>query len=117
MVNIMSKMDDRALTYVAEYFKALAEPTRLKLLNALRDGEMNVGDLTTSTGCTQANVSKHLSMLSKIGLVKREGRGTNVFYRIADPSIYDLCDLVCGQIGQKMAAEADIQMLFTATKR
>jgi len=113
----MSKLDDRALVYVAEYFKALAEPTRLKLLNALRDGEMNVGELTDISGCTQANVSKHLSMLSKIGLVKREGRGTSVYYSIADPSIYMLCDLVCGNIGTKMAAEADLKMLFTSPKR
>ena len=66
----MQKIDDRALVYVADYFKALAEPMRLKLLNALQDGEKNVGELTELSGCTQANVSKHLSLLAKIGMVK-----------------------------------------------
>lgn len=112
----MSKMDDRALKHVAEYFQALAEPTRLKLLNALQDGEMNVGELTEISGYTQANVSKHLSLLSKIGLVKREARGTSVYYSIADPSIYDLCELVCGQIGNKLAKEDDLKALFPASK-
>lgn len=108
----MQKLDDRALSYVAEYFQALAEPTRLKLLHELQDGERNVGELTDASGFTQANVSKHLSLLAKSGLVKREGRGTSVFYSIADPSIYTICELVCGQISNKLASEADIRALF-----
>lgn len=113
----MQKIDDRALTYVAEYFQALAEPMRLKLLHALQDGERNVGELTEISGCTQANVSKHLSLMAKIGLVKRDARGTSVYYCIADPSIYDLCELVCGQIGNKLASEADIKALFTFSQQ
>ena len=71
----MSKLDDRGLEYVAKYFKALAEPMRLKVLNELREGEKNVGQLKELAGSTQANVSKHLSLLSDYGLVKRESRG------------------------------------------
>lgn len=108
----MSALNDRSLEYVAKYFKALAEPMRLKVLNALRDGEKNVGQLTEISGCTQANVSKHLSLLSQYDLVKRESRGNCVFYSIADPNIYELCDLVCGQIAKRMIAEDAIKKMF-----
>lgn len=108
----MSKLDEKALDYVAKYFKALAEPMRLKVLNALQDGEKNVSQLTEISGGTQANVSKHLSLLDQYGLVKRESRGTCVFYSIADPSVYQLCELVCGQIGARMSQQADISRIF-----
>ncbi len=107
-----SQLDDRALEYVARYFKALAEPMRLKVLNALQDGEKNVGQLTEISGGTQANVSKHLSLLTQYELVKRESRGTNVYYRIADPSVYRLCDLVCGQISNRITSQDEIKKLF-----
>jgi DNA-binding transcriptional ArsR family regulator len=104
----MEALDDRALDQVAEYFRALSEPLRLKLLNALREGPRNVGELTDLLGCSQANVSKHLALLSKIGLVEREARGTSVYYQIADPRTYQLCDLVCGQIAQRLMAQVQV---------
>lgn len=113
----MSKLDDRALQHVARYFKALAEPMRLKVLNALQDGEKNVSQLTEISGGTQANISKHLSLLDQYGLVKRESRGTCVFYSIADPSVYALCDLVCGQVGARLNSEADISRLFITAQQ
>lgn len=102
----MAELDDRSLTRVADYFKALAEPPRLKLLNALRERECNVTELTELLGCSQANVSKHLALLATHGLVRRDARGTSVYYRIADPRIYQLCDLVCGQIAERLTEEA-----------
>ncbi len=113
----MSALDDRALEYVAKYFKALAEPMRLKVLNALQDGEKNVTQLTELSGGSQANISKHLSLLTHYDLVKRESRGTNVYYKIADPSVYKLCELVCGQIGNRMALENEIKKMFIATNQ
>lgn len=101
----MAELDDRSLARVAHYFKALGEVPRLKLLNALRDGERNVTELTQALGCSQANVSKHLALLATQGLVERDARGTSVYYRIADPRIYELCDLVCGQIAERLADE------------
>jgi DNA-binding transcriptional ArsR family regulator len=71
-------------------------------LNRLRDHEQNVGELAEHCACSQANVSKHLSTLSKHGLVAREGRGTSVYHRIADPAIYALCDLVCGNVARQL---------------
>lgn len=113
----MSNLDERALQYVAKYFKALAEPMRLKVLNALQDGEKNVSQLTDMSGGTQANISKHLSLLSQYGLVKRESRGTCVYYSIADPSVYQLCELVCGQIGNRLTLEADIKLPFISQQQ
>jgi len=108
----MEKLADAALEQVAEYFAALAVPARLKLLNALRHGERCVGELTALTGCSQANVSKHLSILGRSGLVVRASRGTSAYYRIADSATYELCDLVCGQISKHYANRAQIQRTF-----
>ena len=73
--------------------------------------------LTEISGSTQANVSKHLSLLAQYGLVKRESRGTSVYYSIADHSVYELCELVCGQIGNRMVQEADIKQIFSVAKK
>lgn len=114
---MLSKLDDTALEEVARYFAALSVPMRLKILNALREGERNVGELTEATGCTQANVSKHLSVLAASGLVGKSPRGTSVYYRIADARVYQLCDLVCGQIGRRMGANETWQRLFLQALR
>jgi DNA-binding transcriptional ArsR family regulator len=98
----MEGLTPEALEQVAAYFQALSEPTRLRILNLLRAGERNVGDLALACGYTAANVSRHLSMLMHQGLVVRESRGTSVYYRIADESVYALCDLVCGNIARKL---------------
>jgi DNA-binding transcriptional ArsR family regulator len=102
----MEGLSDQALIQVAQYFSALAEPSRLRILNCLRDHEQNVGELAEHCDCSQANVSRHLSTLAKHGLVVREGRGTSVYYRIADPAIYALCDLVCGNVARQLEAQA-----------
>ena len=102
----MKALDDRALGHVAEYFRALSEPLRLKILNALRDGARNVGELTELLDCSQANVSKHLATLTRHGLIERRAEGTSAFYRIADPRVYQLCDLACGQMAQRFASQA-----------
>jgi DNA-binding transcriptional ArsR family regulator len=110
----MQALDEGALGHVADYFRALSEPLRLRLLNALRDGPVNVGDLTLALGCSQANVSKHLALLAKTGLVRREARGTSVFYEIADPRTYEMCDLVCGQIAQRLMSQVQGMAAFQA---
>jgi DNA-binding transcriptional ArsR family regulator len=98
----MENLPPEAMLEVAAYFQALSEPTRLKILNLLREGERNVGELAQLCGFTAANISRHLTLLTKHGLVARESRGTSVYYRIADESIYALCDLVCGNISRQM---------------
>lgn len=91
------------LQLIAERFKALAEPARLGILNSLRGGEMTVSELMNATGLGQANVSKHLQMLHSLGFVARRKEGLYVHYRLADESVFQLCDIVCG----RLAAEAD----------
>ncbi len=108
----MENLPPEALAAVATYFQALAEPTRLQILNLLRMGERNVGDLAQLCGCTAANVSRHLAQLTKQGMVAREGRGTSVYYRIADESIYALCDLVCGNIARQLERTAANRQAF-----
>lgn len=97
----MTQLPDQAIDRVATYFQALAEPTRLRILNLLREQEHNVGELAEVCGYTAANMSRHLAVLMQQGFVKREGRGTSVYYQIADPTIYALCDLVCNRITQQ----------------
>src|SRR5512145_626260 len=103
----MEGLPPEALEQVAAYFQALSEPTRLQILNHLRSGERNVGELAQACGFTSANVSRHLALLTQHGLVARESRGTAVYYRIADESVYALCDLVCGSIGRHLQRDAD----------
>lgn len=91
-------MSPELLTLVAERFKALADPARLRLLNAMRPGEQTVGDLVDATRLSQANVSKHLSQLHSLGFVKRRKEGLYVYYALADKDIFRLCDVMCGRI-------------------
>lgn len=107
-------MSEHALAHVAEYFRALSVPLRLRILDALREGERSVGDLAERLGRSQANVSQHLAILAKAGLLVREARGTSVYYAIADPCTFALCDLVCGQIGRRFAGEEPVRAMFPA---
>ena len=110
----MKNLDDDALEDVARYFSALAVPIRLKILSALRDCERNVGELTQIAESTQANVSKHLAVLSQSGILAKSPRGTSVYYRFADARVYRLCDLVCGQIAERYAEQGKRQEIFLA---
>jgi len=111
----MKGLPHEALQEVAAYFQTLSEPTRLQILNYLREGERNVGELAQLCGCTAANVSRHLTMLTKHGMVARETRGTSVYYRIADDQIYALCDLVCGNIARQFEQTARDRKAFVRT--
>ena len=111
----MQNMPPEALEEVAGYFQVLAEPTRLRILNILREGERNVGDLAQMCGYTAANVSRHLSLMTKNGLVTREGRGTSVYYRFADESVYALCDLVCDNIARQIARSEASRASFSVS--
>ena len=102
----MKDLPEQALQEIASYFQVLSEPTRLKILNLLRDREGSVGELAQSSGYSVANVSRHLTQLAQHNIVARESRGTSVYYRINDPSIYALCDLVCGNIARRYEKKA-----------
>ena len=108
----MKEMPPEALEQVASYFQVLAEPTRLRILNLLRSGERNVGERAQLCGYTAANISRHLSLMSKHGLVARESRGTSVYYRVTDESVDALCDLVCGNIARRLERDSAARAAF-----
>jgi ArsR family transcriptional regulator len=96
-----------ALELVARRFAVLAEPLRLRLLMELMKEERHVGALVEAVGGTQGNISRHLQTLAGAGLLKRRREGLNVVYSIADPSVYKLCEVVCGSIGRHLAGQAE----------
>ena len=110
----MEDLSDQALMQVAQYFQALAEPTRLRIINALRTGERNVGELTEICGCSTANVSRHLALLAGQGIVVRESRGTSVYYHVGEKNIYALCDLVCGSIAREFEKSSSVHLAINA---
>jgi DNA-binding transcriptional ArsR family regulator len=80
---------------IAERFRLLSEPTRLRLLDLLAEGERSVGSLAGDLGCTQANVSKHLALLADAGIVGRRRDGLRTLYCVTDPAVFSLCGQVC----------------------
>ena len=78
----------------AEICKTLANPKRLEIINALKDGELSVGDLVESLGITKANVSQHLAVLRQNRVVNTRRAGVNIFYRINNPKIIEACSLM-----------------------
>lgn len=98
-------LNNSALEIVARRFAVLAEPMRLRLIQTLFAGEKNVSDLVESTGGTQANVSRHLQTLLTAHILSRRKEGVQVFYRISDPSIPKLCEMVCGSLGKTLSRQ------------
>ncbi len=84
---------------VAERFRALGEPARLRIVRALMDGELSVGALVDRTGLGQANVSKHLQVLHRYDFVTRRRDGAFVHYSLAGTDVFKLCDIMCGRLG------------------
>ncbi len=97
---VARKLSEDALRLVAERFKALGEPMRLRLIMVLEQGEKNVGQIVEEVSSTQANVSRHLQYLTDAGILKRRKDGLHVFYSISDPRVFDLCQVVCGSLEQ-----------------
>ena len=91
-------LPDDLVDLIADRFRALSEPVRIKLLDRLRDREATVLELTDLVGTTEQNVSKHLLLLQRAGIVARRKEGNFVYYRIADEGVYELCETVCGSL-------------------
>jgi DNA-binding transcriptional ArsR family regulator len=83
---------------ISRRFRAIGEPLRIRLLDALRDGEATVNELAVEVSTSQQNVSKHLAVLADAGIVGRRKDGTHVYYRIADEDVLGLCEDVCGSV-------------------
>ncbi|HEX7155296.1 MAG TPA: metalloregulator ArsR/SmtB family transcription factor [Thermoanaerobaculia bacterium] len=95
-------LSDQAIELVAARFRILGEPIRIKILQELQDGEKNVTELVAAVGSTQPNVSKHLRILQEAGMVCRKQLGNNVYCSVSDPTVFELCEVVCGSIADRM---------------
>lgn len=98
----VAPLSAHALDLVAARFRMLGEPLRVRLIQALRDGERSVSDLVEALEATQPNVSKHLRLLQQAGIVGRRHQGNLVFYFVDDPSVFELCDAVCAAAGDEL---------------
>jgi len=101
-------LTNEALELISQRFAVLSEPMRLRLIHLLFDGEKNVTELVKASGGTQANVSRHLQTLTNAGVLARRKEGLMVYYSIADPSIYNLCEVVCGSLEKQLNKQATI---------
>ena len=97
-----------ALSLVAARFKVLSDPMRLRILNQLEEGEQSVMEVTEAVAASQPNVSKHLKTLQDAGLVARRQEGNLVYYRIADDTVFQLCEVVCHSLEQHLTARAEL---------
>jgi len=99
---ITHPLPDDLVDLIAQRFRVLGEPTRIKLLDRLRTGEASVLDLTAQIGTTEQNVSKHLGVLHRAGIVSRRKQGNFSYYAIADEAVFVLCEQVCGALERQL---------------
>lgn len=102
----LTALSDRARERIAERFRALSEPMRLKILERLFRSPASVGEILASVGGTQANVSKHLALLHAGGLLERRRQGLKTVYSIADPTLERICAIVCEAVTREARDEA-----------
>jgi DNA-binding transcriptional ArsR family regulator len=98
------RLSDAALDMVARRFRSLGEPMRLRILSL---GERTVGQLVDQLGSSQANISKHLKVLSDAGVLARRVQGTSVYYSISDPVILKICDVVCDGVADSLKSRIE----------
>lgn len=98
-------LSDAMTERVARRFAALAAPMRLRILQLLEDGERPVGDIVALLQSSQPNISKHLKSLCEEGLVGRKRKGLSIWYSVADPMVFQLCDLICRSAIEKTRSQ------------
>lgn len=103
---LKNELSALALNLIASRFRALSEPMRLRLLNLLMQGEQTVGWLVESTGSSQANVSKHLSVLRDAEMISMRKEGLTTICQIADPIVNELCEMMCSRLRDEMENKA-----------
>jgi DNA-binding transcriptional ArsR family regulator len=81
---------------IAARLRVIGDPTRIRILDLLRDDELTVTQITEQLGTSQQNASKHLGVLLQAGIVARRKQGNSSIYSIADRGVYELCEQVCG---------------------
>lgn len=101
-------MSLEALQLVAARFKVLSDSMRLRILQVLEDGETSVSALAEAVESTQPNVSKHLKIMQEAGMLSRRQEGNIVYYSISDPTVFELCDVVCSSLAERFASHARV---------
>jgi DNA-binding transcriptional ArsR family regulator len=99
-------LPDHLAGLLAQRFRALGEPLRIRILDLLRDEELSVSALAEELSAGQQNVSKHLAVLVEAGMLARRKDGNHVYYRIADDGVFALCEEVCGSLEAQFATLA-----------
>lgn len=85
----------------AELFAVLSAPLRLRIIKSVCDAEKNVSELLSEIQTTQPNMSQHLNTLYKAGILGKRRDGVQIYYRVIDPRVTDLCHTVCSQVAGK----------------
>ncbi len=98
-------MSVEALELVANRFRAIGEPLRLRILQELEQNDSSVSALAERVGSTQPNVSKHLKVLRDAGLLRRRQQGNSAFYSLADPMVLEVCDIICSRLRDGLKAQ------------
>ena len=88
---------------IAVRLRVIGDPTRIRILDLLREGELSVTQITEGLGTSQQNASKHLGVLLQAGIVARRKDGNSSIYSIADAGVYELCEQVCGGLQTQLA--------------
>ena len=88
---------------IAARLRVIGDPTRIRILDLLRDDELSVGEITERLGTSQQNASKHLGILLQAGILARRKEGNSSIYSIADRGVYELCEQVCGGLQAQLA--------------
>ena len=101
-------LPDELVALIAQRFRALSEPMRIRLVDELRDREAPVGELAAAVGASQQNVSKHLAVLADAGILGRRKAGNHVHYRIVDDGVLALCEDVCGSLRQRFTSLSEL---------
>jgi DNA-binding transcriptional ArsR family regulator len=105
---VQHPLPDDLVELIAGRFRVLADPTRIKLLELLREREASVQELTETIGSTQQNVSKHLRVLLQAGIVGRRKRGNYAYYSVTDEGVFALCEEVCGSLAEQVEALREV---------
>lgn len=95
-------LSDELYELIAQRFKALSEPTRLRILHLLRDTELSVSEIAASAGLKHGTASANLNALSKAGLVTFRREGTKVLYRVSNDAIFMICDQIRDSIHEEL---------------
>jgi len=89
-----SNKEERIYYMCADLFKTLANPTRLMILDLLKEGEKSVNEIAKLTGRRQSNISQHLTILKQMGMVTARREKTNTYYRVTSSKVIQLCHLI-----------------------